>query len=80
MCDVLAEAGAFVNAALGLPGWLWCVTFAWNTWARLWTLCLVCRDGCGVCYVCVEYVDAFVNAAPGLPGWLWCVFTYVWYA
>lgn len=68
MCDVLAEAGAFVNAALGLPGWLWCVTFAWNTWARLWTLRLVCRDGCGVCYVCVEYVDAFVDAALGLPG------------
>ena len=37
-------------------------------WARLWTLCLVCRDGCGVCYVCVEYVDAFVDTAPGLPG------------
>lgn len=53
MCDVLAEAGAFVNAALGLPEWLWCVTFAWNTWARLWTLCLVCRDDRGVCYVCV---------------------------
>ena len=68
MCDVLAGAGAFVNAAPGLPGWLWCVTFAWNTWARLWTLCLVCRDGCGVCYVCVEYVDAFVDTAPGLPG------------
>ena len=38
-----------MNAALGLPGWLWCVTFAWNTWARLWTLRLVCWDGCGVC-------------------------------
>ena len=68
MCDVLAEAGAFVNAALGLPGWLWCVTFAWNTWARLWTPRLVCWDGRGVCYVCVEYVDAFVDTAPGLPG------------
>ena len=68
MCDVLAGAGAFVNAAPGLPGWLWCVTFAWNTWARLWTLRLVCWDGCGVCYVCVEYVDAFVDTAPGLPG------------
>ena len=66
MCDVLTETGAFVNAALGLPGWLWCVTFAWNTWTRLWTLRLVCWDGCGVCYVCVEYVDAFVDAAPGL--------------
>ena len=33
---------------------------------------LVCWDGCGVCYVCVEYVGAFVNAAPGLLGWLWC--------
>ena len=22
---LLAGAGAFVNAALGLPGWLWCV-------------------------------------------------------
>lgn len=65
---LLAGAGAFVNAALGLQGWLWCVTFAWNTWARLWTLRLVCRDGCGVCYVCVEYVDAFVDTAPGLPG------------
>ena len=50
---LLAGAGAFVNAALGLPGWLWCVMFAWNTWARLWTLCLVCRDDRGVCYVCV---------------------------
>ena len=63
-----------MNAAPGLPGWLWrvlrmcgmrgrvcerrawfagmvvvCVTFAWNTWMRLWTLRLVCRDGCGVC-------------------------------
>ena len=46
---LLAGAGAFVNAALGLLGWLWCVTFAWNTWARLWTLRLVCWDGCGVC-------------------------------
>ena len=50
-----------------------CVTFAWNTWARLWTPRLVCWDGRGVCYVCVEYVDAFVDTAPGLPGWLWCV-------
>ena len=56
------------------------VTFAWNTWTRLWTLRLVCWDGCGVGYVCVEYVDAFVDTAPGLLGWLWCVFTYVWYA
>ena len=68
---------AFVDTAPGLPGWLWCVfTFAWNTWARLWTPRLVCWDGRGVCYVCVEYVDAFVDTAPGL----WCVFTYVWYA
>ena len=34
---------------------------------------LVCWDGCGVCYVCVEYVGAFVDAAPGLLGWSWCV-------
>lgn len=27
---LLAGAGAFVNAALGLPGWLWCVfTYVW---------------------------------------------------
>ena len=25
MCDVLAEAGAFANAAPSLLGWLWCV-------------------------------------------------------
>ena len=74
MCYVCVEyVGAFVNAALGLLGWLWCVlrlrgirgrvcerrawfagmvvvcvTFAWNTWARLWTPRLVCRDDCGM--------------------------------
>ena len=55
---LLAGAGAFVNAALGLLGWLWCVLRLRNEW-----LCLVCRDDRGVCYVCVKCV-----VAPGLNG------------
>ena len=43
MCDVLAGAGAFVSAAPGLPGGLWCVLRLRNEW-----LCLVCRDDRGV--------------------------------
>ena len=66
---LLAGAGAFVNAALGLPGWLWCVLRLRGIRGRVcerraWFAGMVV-----VCvYVCVEYVDAFVNAAPGLPG------------
>ena len=52
---------------MGRRGRLECVTF-WRRLARLRTPRLVCWDGCGVCYVCVEYVDAFVDTAPGLPG------------
>ena len=50
VCYVCVEyVDAFVDTAPGLPGWLWCVfTFAWNTWARLWTPRLVCRDDCGM--------------------------------
>ena len=81
MCDVLAGAGAFVNAAPGLLGWLWCVLRLRGIRGRVcgrraWFAGMIV-----VCvYVCVEYVDAFVDTAPGLLGWLWCVFTYVWYA
>ena len=69
MCDVVGRGWRVCERRAWFAGMVVvCVTFAWNTWARLWTPRLVCWDGRGVCYVCVEYVDAFVDTAPGLPG------------
>ena len=56
MCDVVGRGWRVCERRAWFAGMIvvcWmvvvCVTFAWNTWTRLWTLRLVCRDDCGVC-------------------------------
>ena len=50
MCDVVGRGWRVCERRAWFAGMVvvW-VTFAWNTWTRLLTLRLVCRDGCGVC-------------------------------
>ena len=48
---------------MGRRGRLECVTLLAGAGAFV-NAAPVCRDGCGVGCVCVEYVDSFVNAAP----------------
>ena len=50
MCDVVGRGWRVCERRAWFAGMVVvCVTFAWNTWPRLWTLRLVCRDDCGVC-------------------------------
>ena len=50
MCDVVGRGWRVCERRAWFAGMVVvCVTFAWNTWTRLWTLRLVCRDDCGVC-------------------------------
>ena len=59
---LLAGAGAFVNAALGLPGWLWCVLRLRGIRGRV---CGHCAWFAGMIVVCV-YVCVVCVAFRGL--------------
>ena len=49
MCDVVGRGWRVCERRAWFAGMVVvCVTFAWNTWARLWTPRLVCRDDCGM--------------------------------